>query len=79
MAPPARPTQHFYHKNPQLCGPFSGEHIDLDTCTLATPSGYKTHWTTPTEAAEIMGREGLEIVELVEKGRGVLVAYRQKR
>ena len=32
-------VQNFYHKNPQLCGPFTGECIDLDTCTLTTPSG----------------------------------------
>ena len=40
-------VQHFYHKNPQLCGPFTGECIDLDTRTLRTPSGYTTHWTGP--------------------------------
>ncbi|GMI39998.1 hypothetical protein TeGR_g2174 [Tetraparma gracilis] len=70
--------QHFYHKNPQLCGPFTGECIDLDTCTLSTPSGYKTHWTTPEEAAEVLKVEGMEIVQLIEKGRGVLAAYRRK-
>merc|ERR1712216_162818 len=35
-------VQHFYNKNPALCGPFTGECIDLNTCTLRTPSGYTT-------------------------------------
>jgi len=71
--------QHFYHKNPQLCGPFEGKHINLDTCTLETPSGYKTHWTSPDEAKEVFEDENLDIIQLVEKGRGVLVAFRNKR
>jgi len=70
-------VQNFYHKNPQLCGPFTGECIDLDTCTLTTPSGYCTHWTKPEEARAIFEEEiGVEVVQLLEKGNGVLVAGR---
>merc|ERR1719362_289361 len=68
-------VQNFYHKNPQLCGKFGGECIDLDTCTLSTPSGYTTHWTKPEEARAIFEQEiGVEVTELQEKGNGVLVA-----
>jgi len=70
-------VQNFYHKNPQLCGKFTGECIDLDTCTLTTPSGYCTHWTKPEEARAIFEEEiGIEVVQLLEKGNGVLVAGR---
>merc|ERR1711976_415776 len=62
-------VQNFYHKNPQLCGKFTGECIDLDSCTLTTPSGYCTHWTKPEEARAIFEQEiGAEIVALVERG-----------
>eukprot|EP00931_Biecheleriopsis_adriatica_P039091 TRINITY_DN2235_c0_g1_i2.p1 TRINITY_DN2235_c0_g1~~TRINITY_DN2235_c0_g1_i2.p1 ORF type:complete len:604 (+),score=163.36 TRINITY_DN2235_c0_g1_i2:81-1892(+) len=72
-------VQNFYHKNPQLCGKFTGECIDLDTCTLTTPSGYCTHWTKPEEARAIFEQEvGVEVVALQEKGNGVLVAGRMK-
>ena len=69
-------VQNFYFKNPQLCGPFSGECIDLATCTLRTPSGYTTHWTTPAEAREVMAGYGMRVVALEEMGNGVLVAFR---
>jgi SAM-dependent methyltransferase len=70
-------VQNFYHKNPQLCGKFTGECIDLDTCTLTTPSGYCTHWTKPEEARAIFEEEvGVEVTGLLEKGNGVLVAGR---
>jgi len=70
-------VQNFYHKNPKLCGKFTGECIDLDTCTLRTPSGYCTHWTKPDEARAIFEEEiGVEVVELLEKGNGVMVAGR---
>lgn len=70
-------VQHFYHKNPQLCGPFTGESINLETQTLTTPSGYCTKWTGPEEARDIFEREiGAEVHLLEEKGRGVLVAGR---
>lgn len=73
-------VQNFYHKNPQLCGEFTGECIDLDTCTLTTPSGYCTHWTKPEEARAIFEEEiGIEVVEVLEKGNGVLVAGRVRQ
>lgn len=72
-------VQHFYNKNPQLCGPFKGDSIDLDTCTLTTPSGYRTHWTVPEEARAIFENDvGVDVVRLKEMGRGVLVAGRMK-
>merc|ERR1719436_994029 len=72
-------VQNFYHKNPQLCGSFTGECIDLDTCTLTTPSGYRTHWTKPDEARAIFEQEvGVEVTGLLEKGNGVLVAGRMR-
>jgi NDP-sugar pyrophosphorylase family protein len=73
-------VQNFYHKNPQLCGKFTGECIDLDTCTLTTPSGYCTHWTKPEEARAIFEQEvGAEVIALQEKGNGVLVAGRMRK
>ena len=69
--------QNFYSKNPQLCGEFKGDSIDISTCTLVTPAGYRTHWTKPDEARGIFeGEIGAEIIDLVEKGNGVLVAGR---
>ena len=71
-------VQNFYHKNPQLCGKFTGESINLDTCTLTTPSGYCTHWTKPAEARSVFETQiGAEVLRLEEKGRGVLVAGRE--
>lgn len=34
--------QNFYLKNPQLCGEFSGEHIDLKGTNLKTPQAWRT-------------------------------------
>jgi len=74
-------VQHFYFANPQLCGEFSGEHIDLDSCTLRCPSGYTTHWTKPEEARMIIEGYGLEVVALEESSDkvGVLTAFRKRR
>ena len=59
--------QNFYSKNPQLCGEFKGDSIDISTCTLVTPAGYRTHWTKPDEARGIFeGEIGAEIIDLVE-------------
>merc|ERR1711935_820883 len=74
-------VQNFYHKNPQLCGEFKEECWDLNNCTLKTPSGYSTKWTKPEEARAIF-EENLpdaEIVEVLEKGNGVMVAARMRR
>ena len=43
---------------------------------LETPSGYRTHWTTPQEAEEVVKSLGMDVVRLLEKGTGVLVAAR---
>ncbi len=69
--------QNFYHKNPQLCGKFTGECIDLEGTCLNTPSGYSTHWTKPEEARynyETLAEA--EVIDLVEKGNGVLISGR---
>ena len=58
--------QHFYHANPSLCGKFTGECIDLDTTTLQTPSGYRTHWTKPDEARAKLEGYGLKVVSVTE-------------
>ena len=42
-----------------------------------TPSGYRTHWTKPEEARQLIVQKGMQVVKLVEKGRGVLVAFRK--
>lgn len=70
-------VQNFYHANPQLCGPFKGESIDLSTCTLKTPSGYCTHWTSIEEARDVMEGLGVEIISIRDQGKGVLVAARR--
>merc|ERR1712153_176753 len=58
--------QHFYHANPSLCGKFTGECIDLDTTTLQTPSGSRTHWTKPEEARAKLEGYGLKVVSVTE-------------
>merc|ERR550514_717461 len=70
-------VQNFYHANPQLCGPFEGESIDLSTTTLTTPSGYRTHWTSVEEARQVMQSLGAEIISIKDQGKGVLVAARR--
>eukprot|EP00746_Dinoflagellata_sp_MGD_P155469 gnl/MRDRNA2_/MRDRNA2_85395_c0_seq3.p1 gnl/MRDRNA2_/MRDRNA2_85395_c0~~gnl/MRDRNA2_/MRDRNA2_85395_c0_seq3.p1 ORF type:complete len:397 (+),score=91.41 gnl/MRDRNA2_/MRDRNA2_85395_c0_seq3:91-1191(+) len=70
-------VQNFYHANPQLCGPFKGDSIDLSTTTLTTPSGYCTHWTSVEEARQVMQSLGAEIISIKDKGKGVLVAARR--
>jgi len=70
-------VQNFYHANPQLCGPFRGESIDLSTTTLTTPSGYCSHWSSVEEARQIMQGLGAEIISIKDKGKGVLVAARR--
>jgi SAM-dependent methyltransferase len=69
-------VQNFYHANPQLCGEFEGESIDLSTATLSTPSGYCTHWTSISEARSVMDSLGAEVISLKAKDKGVLVAAR---
>ena len=54
------------------------ECIDLATGALTTPSGYRTHWTTPEEAREVMAGYGMRVVDLKEIGNGVLVAFRKR-
>jgi len=70
-------VQNFYHANPQLCGEFKGESIDLGATTLTTPSGYRTHWTSASEARAVMQNLGAEIISIKQKGKGVLVAARK--
>ncbi|KAL6077416.1 Protein kinase domain-containing protein [Balamuthia mandrillaris] len=71
-------VKYFYGKNPQLCGPFSEEHVDYDTSTLRTPSGYQTHWTSCSEAKQVLKQFGMEEIHVEAKGKGVLVLGRKK-
>jgi SAM-dependent methyltransferase len=68
----------FYHKNPKLCGPFEGAHVDFKNTSLATPMDYKTKWTSVDEARDTMEKMGMEIISIREKGKGVCVAARRK-
>ena len=70
-------VQHFYNENPELCGRFKGQHVDFDKCTLQTPSGYNTKWTKPEEARKLLKDKGMEVLDLEEKGRGVMASFRQ--
>merc|ERR1712166_1113383 len=73
-------VQNFYHKNPQLCGPFTGAHVNLAECRLKTPQDYSTKWTKPEEARMIFEQDvDAEVVEVLEKGDGVMVAGRVRR
>lgn len=67
-------VQNFYYKNPQLCGKFDGSNVDLENLILETSTGYKTHWTTPEEAKEVVLEYGWNPLEVRESGKGVLVA-----
>jgi len=67
----------FYHRNPNLCGPFEGESVDFKNTTLTTPMNYKTKWTSVEEARALMEDLGMEIISLREKGKGVFVAARR--
>lgn len=71
--------QNFYHANPQLCGPFTGEAIDFTTTTLTTgpPTNYRSHWTGIAEARQVIAELGLEEIVVEERGKGVLLAARQ--
>jgi len=73
--------QNFYHANPQLCGPFSGDSIDFNTTTLTTPApwNYRSHWTGVDEAREVLRSMNLEEIVVEEKGKGVLVAARKNK
>eukprot|EP00730_Choanoeca_flexa_P014892 TRINITY_DN6679_c0_g1_i1.p2 TRINITY_DN6679_c0_g1~~TRINITY_DN6679_c0_g1_i1.p2 ORF type:complete len:151 (+),score=19.99 TRINITY_DN6679_c0_g1_i1:1620-2072(+) len=71
--------QHFYATNPQLCGEFEGQHINIRDCTLQTPSGYSTKWTKPEEARRIISGFNADVLEVREQGRGVLTAFRRKQ
>eukprot|EP00158_Paraphelidium_tribonemae_P000056 Partr_v1_DN13124_c0_g1_i1_m36536 putative SH3-binding domain kinase len=48
--------QHFYARNPQLCGTMDGADIDWEGHTLTTAGGYRTHWSTPEEARTVLLR-----------------------
>jgi hypothetical protein len=72
--------QNFYHANPQLCGPFSGDSVDFKTATITTPPpwNYRSHWTGVEEAREVLRSLNLEEIIVEERGKGVLVAARAK-
>jgi hypothetical protein len=68
--------QHFYARNPQLCGVMDGADIDWEGHTLTTAGGYRTHWSTPEEARQVLKRYGFEVVDVQEVGVGVLCTCR---
>jgi len=68
-------VQHFYGKNPQLCGGLDDEtQFNWENCEMTTSSGYQTKWSTPEEALRKVEENGWELIELLETGPGVLVA-----
>ncbi|CAM9161447.1 unnamed protein product [Chrysoparadoxa australica] len=69
--------QHFYAANPQLCGTMEGASIDWKDHTMTTAGGYRTHWTTPFEAARVLKEYGFEVVDVTEIGVGVLCTCRR--
>eukprot|EP00055_Hartaetosiga_balthica_P001875 m.2119 g.2119 ORF g.2119 m.2119 type:complete len:624 (-) comp1722_c0_seq1:90-1961(-) len=72
-------VEKFYGANPQLCGAFDvGKHVNFEKCTLQTPTGYSTKWTTSQEALQLMKNIHLNSLEVVEQGRGVLSMFKKK-
>jgi len=70
--------QHFYARNPKLCGSMEGAIIDWENHTLTTSGGYRTHWSTPEEARSVLLRYGFDVIDVTEIGRGVLCTCRGK-
>jgi len=54
----------FYLQNPQLCGPFTFDHVDWDNRILECPSGYSTHWMNPQEVQRLLRSYDVNIVEM---------------
>lgn len=44
----------FYRQNADLCGSFDFTHVDFESRALETPTGYFTHWMTPTEVQRLL-------------------------
>lgn len=59
----------FYLKNPQLCGPFTFDHVDWDNRILECPSGYSTHWMNPQEVQRLLRSYDVNIVEMNKTDR----------
>ena len=73
-------VQHFYAKNPALCGQINtGAQFDWDNCSMTTADGYTTKWSTPEETLAKIENAGWECIELLEAGAGVLIAARPLR
>eukprot|EP01084_Bolivina_argentea_P004233 8057_1 len=68
--------QHFYNKNPVLCGSLDGARINWDECILDTKDGYHTKWTEKEEVSAIFDKIGFKLLEVIECGRGVLCVCR---
>lgn len=64
--------QHFYSKNPALCGTMAGAKIDWTESRLSTCTGYATKWFTEQETLLKLQSQGWEIIECVEQDVGVL-------
>jgi len=54
----------FYLQNPQLCGPFTFDHVNWEDRILECPSGYSTHWMNPQEVQRLLRSYDVNIVEM---------------
>src|SRR3546814_20105822 len=67
-------VQHFYSQHPELCGSLEGASYDWENSTLQTQFGYRTKWTKPIEARQVLESYGAEVLDVVARGIGVLSA-----
>jgi len=72
-------VENFYKKNPALCGEVIGEQVNLENCSLETKDGYKSKWTKPEEARELLTAKGYTVLEVKELGKGVAVTFKKGR
>jgi SAM-dependent methyltransferase len=69
--------KNFYGKNPQLCGIFTEKDVDYKNFILNTPSGYYSHWTSVSEAKQVLKSHNLIEIKVEGKGKGVLVVTKK--
>lgn len=72
--------QHFYLRNPKLCGDLNdGEaFIDWEDSRLVTSAGYRTKWFTKTEIAEKFQSNEWNVLDIREEGVGILACAKSK-
>ena len=60
----------YYKSNPSLCGEFDiSEHVDFESRTLTTPTGYSTHWFLPAEVQKLLRAFDVDIDVIGHKPR----------